>query len=348
VTVVDRRDRIAVVRAAVAVAIVFALLVGALFAAVGSLNKEVYSAGGFVRQYLDALARTDTSAALELDGVVPSTAQLEAAGLPTELPNTLLRASVLGDLTDITLVSDVESAPDLHTVVYDFELDGQPSSMQFSVQHTGRFGGVFDSWRFATSPIAALAVTVQHESVFTVNGLTLDTRAHAAADAPASFNNSATYLAFAPSVYTFRHDSTLLTAPPASVAVTTTGITEVSVDAAPNEAFTKQVQDELNNFLDTECATQTVLQPTGCRFGMDINNRVLNVPTWSIAEYPVVTLTSGEVQFEMPDTVGQAHLNVKVQSLFDGSIETRDEDVPFTMGLSVTIQPSGALAIQLH
>lgn len=331
----------------VAVGVVAALLVGALFAAIGSLNRDVYSAGGFVRQYLDALARTDTVGALGLDGVLPTTAQLKAAGLGTDLPNTLLRASVLGDLTDISLASDVETAPGLHTVVYDFELDGQPSTMRFSVQNTGRFAGVFDSWRFATSPLAELAVTVQHESTFAVNGLTLDTRAHAAADAPVLFSNTATYLAFAPARYTFRHDSALLAAAPVPFPVTKPGLTEISVDALPNKAFIAQVQGELNDFLDS-CATQTVLQPTNCPFGITIDNRVLAAPTWSIADYPTVSLTAGDDRFEMPGTLGQAHIKVEVQSLFDGSIETRDENVPFTMGLSASIQPGGALAIQLH
>ncbi|KFF58734.1 hypothetical protein JF66_16405 [Cryobacterium sp. MLB-32] len=345
--VVDRKHRTAVVRASIAVAVVAALLVSALFATVGSLNKEVYSASGFVRQYLDALARTDTAGALALDGVVATNAQLEAAGLATDVPNTLLRASVLGEITDITLVSDVEESPGLHTVVYDFALDGQASTMQFAVQSAGRFAGVFDSWRFAISPLAQLAVTVEHESTFSVNGLTLDTRAHAAADAPPSFSNTATYLAFAPARYTFSHTSALLAAAPVPIPVTAPGLAAVSVDAVPNEAFIAQVQGELNDFLDV-CATQTVLQPTNCPFGITIDNRVLKAPIWSMADYPAVSLTAGDDRFEMPGTLGQAHIEVQVQSLFDGSIETRDENVPFTMGLSVAIQPSGALAIQLH
>lgn len=346
-TVADKQHRSRIVRAALGLAVGVALLVGALFATVGALNNGVYSAGGFVRQYLDALGRADTSGALALDGVMPTGAGVQTEGQAGDLPETLLRASVLSDLTDITLRSDVETAPGAHTVVYDFDLDGQASTMQFSVQNTGHFAGVFDSWRFSTSPLAELAVTVLHQSSFTVNGLTLDARAHAAADAPESFSHSATYLAFAPALYSFRHDSTLLSAAPSQIAVTAPGLTEISVDAVPNEAFISQVQGELNGFLDT-CATQTVLQPTSCPFGITIDNRVLEAPAWSIAEYPTVTLTPGESRFEMPTTDGQAHITVRVQSLFDGSIETRDEDVPFSMGLSVAIQPDGALAIQLH
>jgi hypothetical protein len=91
-----------------------------------------------------------------------------------------------------------------------------------------------------------------------------------------------------------------------------------------------------------------VLQPTSCPWGITIDDRIEGAPTWSITGYPAVELTPGERSFEMVATAGQAHIVVDVQSLFDGDISTRDEDVPFTMGLSVVVQPSGALAIQLH
>jgi hypothetical protein len=331
----------------VAVAVVAALLVAALFAAVGSLNRDVYSAAGFVRQYLDAIARHDTVGALALDGVEPTNAQLEAAGLPQDLPETLLRASVLGSLTDITLASDAESEAGLHAVTYNFHLNGKPSSMTFTVERNGAYAGLFDSWRFNVSPLAVLQVTVMHDSVFTVNGLTLDARAHAAADAPATFSSQAAYLAFAPTAYTFGHTGALLTAEKTTVAVTASGATDVMVDAQPNAAFVEQVQAELNNFLD-ECATQQVLQPTSCPFGIDIDDRVEGLPKWSIAEYPTVTLVAGTETFDMPDTGGQAHIVVEVQSLFDGEVSTRDENVPFAIGLSVTINPDGSLKIQLH
>ena len=115
----------------------------------------------------------------------------------------------------------------------------------------------------------------------------------------------------------------------------------------PNERFTTQVQTELNTFLDA-CATQKVLQPSNCPFGIEINDQVEEPPTWSIAGYPVVKLTAGQSTFEMPGTDGKAHIVVDVRSLFDGELNTRDEDVPFTVALSVTIQPDGGLAIQLR
>ncbi|MDJ0348671.1 hypothetical protein [Cryobacterium sp. PH29-G1] len=342
-------------RAILAIAVVAALLAAGLAGTIVALNRTVYSAGGFVQQYLDAIARGDTVGALALGGVMPSSAELTAWGLSDEvaanLPETLLRASVLDGLSNIELASATATpASDdgtAQTVVFDFDLDGTASSMVFTVERSGTFAGVFNAWTFAVSPLAVLEVSVLHERTFSVNGLTLDTRAHIKADAPATFSTSAAYLAFAPNRYTLEHDSTMLTSKKSTVRVTAAGPTDVEVDAMPNEAMVSQVQSELNKFLD-ECATQTVLQPTSCPWGITIDDRITSTPTWSITTYPTVALTAGELSFEMAAAPGLAHIVVEVQSLFDGDISDRDEDVPFTMGLSVIVQPSGALAIQLH
>lgn len=338
----------------IAVCVVAVLLVAALVATIGSLNRDVYSAAGFVRQYLDALAAHDTSTALALPGAEPTDADLAAAGLPQDLPRALLRPSVLGSISDLELVSDVASSADAEagqesqrTVVYGFRLDGTPTTMEFTVERLGTVAGLFTTWGFAASPLAVLQVTVLHEADFTVNGLTLDTRAHAAADAPVTFSNQAAYLAFAPAVYDVSHDSALLTAPVQSLPVVASGAVDVTVDATPNDTFTGQVQAKLNEFLDA-CATQVVLQPSNCPFGIEIDDRVTSAPAWSIAQYPDVALTGGESSFDMPDTLGQAHIVVDVQSLYDGDRFTRDEDVPFSVGISVTIQGDGSLAIQLR
>ena len=334
-------------RAVIAVLLIAVLLGGALLAAVTALNRGVYSAGGFVGSYLDSLARHDTSGALALPGVVPSNDDLAAASLPQDLPETLLRASVLGALTELEQVSDIETGDGVHTVVYDFTLDGEASSMQFSVQSTGAFAGIFNSWAFESSPLAVLQVTVLHERTFTVNGLDLDTRAQAATDAPDTFSTQAAYLAFAPTRYSFAHSSTMLSSEPVSVPVAASGPTDVTINAMPTETFTGQVQAELNSFLD-KCIVDQVLQPSNCPFGIEINDRVLSAPVWSIAQYPAVLLEAGESSFEMASTTGLAHIMVEVQSLFDGEKSTRDEDVPFPIGLSVTIQSDGNLAIQLR
>jgi hypothetical protein len=341
----DQRGRR--MRALIAVVAVSALLLVALGAAVGALNRDIYSAGGFVRQYLNALARHDTTGALSLPGVSPSKAQLTVAGLPVGLPRTLLRDSVLGELDNIQLVGDTETAPGLHTVSYSFTLGGTPSNMSFTVKSDGNFAGPFTSWRFATSPIGVLQVDVMHQSIFTINGLSLDTRTQADPAAPRAFSNQASYLAFAPNLYTIAHESVLLTSAEQKVPVTSSTVTKVTVNTEPTPAFVSQVQAEVNSFLDA-CATQQVLQPSNCPFGVVIDDRVKGLPTWSIADYPIVTLKAGDDAFEMPDTTGQAHILVDVQSLFDGDLTTRDDDVPFAIGLTVTIRGDGSIAIQLH
>ena len=123
---------------------------------------------------------------------------------------------------------------------------------------------------------------------------------------------------------------------------------EATVDVQPTADFVQDVQEELNKWLDEDCATQTVLQPTGCPFGVNIDDRVTSAPAWSITEYPAVALAAGENAFEMPQTPGVAHVQVEVQSLFDGDVEMLDQDEPFSMALSVTITPSGSLDIKLH
>ena len=343
-------------RAVLAIVVVAALLAAGLGGTISALNRTVYSAGGFVEQYLDALDRGDTVGALAFGGVMPGKADLAAWGLSddtaADLPKTLLRASVLGGLRNIELASATATPATnddgtAQTVVFDFELNGTASSMAFTVERAGTFAGVFNAWKFTISPLAVLQVSVLHERSFTVNGLTLDTRAHTAADAPATFSTSAAYLAFAPNRYTFEHESAILTAKKSTVSVTAAGPTAVEVNALPNEVMVTQVQSELDKFLDA-CATQTVLQPTSCPWGITIDDRIESTPAWSITAYPPVTLSAGELSFEMVAAPGQARIVVDVQSLFDGDVTTRDEDVPFTMGLSVTVQPSGALAIQLH
>jgi len=338
-------------RAVLAIVVVAGFLVAGLIGTIDALNRTVYSAGGFVGQYLDALDRGDSVGALALGGVLPTPAALKAEGLAVNLPKTLLRSSVLGGLSNIELASTTAGttatgdAADI--VVFSFDLHGVASEMTFTVQSAGTFAGVFNSWKFAVSPLAVVQVSVLHERSFTVNGLTLDTRAQVAADAPATFSTAASYLAFAPNRYSFEHSSSMLAAEKTSVSVTTSGVTAVEVDAQPTEAMLAQVQSELNKFLDS-CATQVVLQPTSCPWGISIDDRITSPPVWSISAYPSVTLAAGERSFEMVSSPGQAHIVVEVQSLFDGEISTRDEDVPFSMGLSVVVQPGGSLAIQLH
>lgn len=323
------------------------LLLVALASTIGALNRDVYSAHGFVRNYLSALESRDADVALAFPGVRIPTTELQQRGLPSDAASTLLRNSVIKPPTDIRLESDTETAPGHHTVVYSGMLAGKRQNFSFEVEHTGRFALVFDSWRFATSPVGALTVTVLHDTGFTINGLALDPRAHPAAGTSPGFNNTADYLVLTPGQFDLTRDTELLRAEPVTTAVPSAGIVPVSLDVRPTASFVGEVQSQINHFLD-DCATQTVLQPTGCPFGTVIDDRILGDPAWSIAAYPAVSVGADDTAFQVPETPGTAHIKVEVKSLFDGEQSVVDRDEPFTIGASITISGDGTLNIQLH
>jgi len=80
-----------------------------------------------------------------------------------------------------------------------------------------------------------------------------------------------------------------------------------------------------------------VLFPTGCPFGYAITNRVASPPEWTVSTMPEVRLAPDAdtgTWFAIGDA-GVAHLHAEVQSLFDGSISSVDEDVPFSASYRV-------------
>src|SRR3954469_14228919 len=59
-------------RELITLSIVAAVIVAALGGTILILNATLYSAGGFVRGYLDSIARSDVAGALELAGTIPA------------------------------------------------------------------------------------------------------------------------------------------------------------------------------------------------------------------------------------------------------------------------------------
>ena len=294
---------------------VFALLIAGFGATVTALNADLYSAHGFVRTYLDALDRKDATAALAIPGVDSTAEGMDA----------LLTSTAMGDLGDYTLVRDTEESGGAHTVVFDVALDGATSRTEFHVERSGTRFGLYPTWSFSASPIATLAVTARHAQGFTVNG--------------ADVASDGAFLVFAPGSYVLDHESTYLEAEAVTIAVTEPGtIVDAKVTAEPTEKFVAAVQSEVDGFLDA-CVTQEVLQPTGCPFGRAINNRVDGAPTWSVADYPSVSIVAGREagSWLVPSIPGTVHLNATVVSLFDGSVTRLDEDVDFTVAYAITL-----------
>jgi hypothetical protein len=303
-------------------AIAFALLGLGFAATVIALNSTVYSANGFVLSYLNALSRGDSASALETRGVLTA----------NEADTSLLTDEAMGSLEDATLVRDTPGQNGIHTVVFDVVASGVPARSEFLVEQVSTRFGIFPIWRFVASPLTTASITVLHDDRIRVNGMDVTTTA--SPGSPGSF------LVFSPGVYTIDHDSTFLTAEPVILEATAIGqIADASVDVQANPEFVAKVQSDLVGFLDS-CATQQVLMPTGCPFGRAFRNRIDTLPQWSIATYPTVAISPGmdAGTWWVPRADGVAVINVDVRSLFDGTVTTVNEDVPFSVEYTVTIE----------
>jgi len=316
-------------RSVIAWSVVFAVLLAAFAVTVLALNGTVYSAGGFVRGYLDALSRKDTVAALEIPGVRPA----------SDADATFLTAAALGDLDHYDVVSDTAGANGARIIGVEYTLGDTQHSTEFEVTPQPARFALFSNWRFQTSPLTAISVTVLNDQDFEINGVE--------ATSSAQPNQPSSYLVFTPGLYELGHTSTFLTAAPVELPVTSVGvILDATVDVQANDEFVEKIQSELAGFLD-ECATQTVLMPTGCPFGQQIANRVVSQPSWSIADYPTAAIVPGITYgtWAMPPTEGMAQLTVDVQSLFDGTVSARNDEVPFTVEYLIEFRAGNTLVI---
>ena len=82
-----------------------------------------------------------------------------------------------------------------------------------------------------------------------------------------------------------------------------------------------------------------MLFPTGCPFGQTIENRVVSDPVWTMVAFPEFEIVPG-AEFGTWTTgraPGTAHLVVDIQSLFDGTVSTFDQDVAFAVTYTATI-----------
>jgi hypothetical protein len=317
-------------RALILWSVALAVLLAAFAITVAVLGSTLYSAGGFVGSYLDALARKDSTTARELPGVLAS----------EDSATDLLTDAAIGDLRDVHEIRDYTAPNGIHTVTFGYTIDGESAESDYQVRQTGAFLGLFPTWTFDSTPLGTVAVTVLHDNRFRANSVELSNESLS--------TESGGFSVFVPGLYSFDHESTFLTADTINTVITEPGsVTAVQVNVQANQAFVEQVKTELNDFLD-ECATQEVLQPTGCPFGKTFDNRVDTTPAWSIAEYPAIEIIPGTStgSWLVPRTDAAAHLVVEVRSLFDGRRTAFDEDIPFDVSYTITIGPNDNLSIQ--
>jgi hypothetical protein len=306
----------------------FAIVLLACAGGVVAVNATVLGPGGFVQAYLDALARGDARSALGMPGVT----------VPEGADPALLVDDTLADLTDVRQIRDVEE-DGIHRITVAWTSPFGERETMFAVERVGARFGLFSAWRFAATPVVVVEVTALHDERFTVNGVAA--RSGVAASEPVPF------AVLAPGAYLFAHDSEFLTAEPVALLAAQPGVPlEVAVDVRAGERFVEQVSLEVNEHLD-DCATQDVLFPSSCPLGHAIANRVVGTPAWSIVSYPEIVIEPGEEfgTWDVLPATAVAHLTVEVQSLFDGTVTTFDEDIPVEVRYLATIVSESELLI---
>lgn len=321
--------------------VVGVLLIVSAFAAIGALNRDVYGPGAFVGTYLSELAAKDAASALAMPGVELSKKQLDAAGLPEGSSQALLRSATLGSIDQVTEVADEDLGDGIHEVTFSYEAGGTYGESTFVVASNGTRFPLIPTWKFEVSPIAVVNLSVEHTTSFTVNGFDVDTRAVAPAEQKPAFDNIVNLQVFTPGNYTFETSTDLLISEQEKVLVDVpSDMHEAAVVAGPTDEFIEKTQEAVNAHLDA-CTEQVVLQPTGCPFGIVIDDRVDGEPAWSMDEYPEISIEAGAESWLIPSTTGSAGIDVDVQSLFDGSITNYNEDVEFSMTGQVYLLSDG-------
>jgi hypothetical protein len=289
------------------------------------LNATAFSAASFVRVYLDAVARGDATGALAMPGVTAD------ADLRLDL---LTDGTQLGlaDLREVSVEPSAESGEDgILNVAFSWVSPEGAGQTTFAVQQIGTRFGIFPEWGFAESPVAELSLTVEHDERFEVNGVSTTSEVAA--------SEAVGYAVLVPGVYRVDHHSTYLRADAVTVTADQPGSRlDATLDVQPAAAFVEKLSAEVRMLLGT-CATQDVLFPTACPLGQPVNDRTVSVPEWSIVEYPEITIEPGAEfgTWVVPGSPFTAHLVVDIQSLFDGTVRTFDEDLPFVARYLVTI-----------
>jgi hypothetical protein len=342
-TKAPRRARLAVDLAMLTV--VGLLLVAAIGAGGSTLYQQFYGPSAFVTRYLDLLSAGRAADALRIPGVAIDRETLAQAGVGAGASEAMLRHAALAPLTDVHV--DAEKPVDGGTAVtVSYQAGGHEGTTTFLVAQDG-WVGVTPNWRFMTSPLAVVDLTLRGADQFAVNGFEVDRRQISADGVDAGALDPLSLLVFTPGIYSVTVDTAIAEASGIGVlADTPLAVTPLDVQTKPTKEFVGVVQERVEEFL-TQCTSQEVLQPTACPFGLQVSNRIASLPKWSIAEQPRVTVVPDGGHWQIPPTDAVAHVEVEIKSLFDGSVEPVSEDVPFQVDGSIVILPNGSASIRV-
>lgn len=328
-----------------AITAIAVLLLSGIVSAGLALARDVFSASAFVDTYLRAVETRDVATALSMPGVMPDgITRQEFLAQPT---NVLLNAAAMSPDLDFTIVGE-DAVQNVHYVTVSSAALGA-RDIVFSVTPTGTVAGLFPQWRFTTSPLGALDITTNHATIFSVNGFgPIDMAAVDASVAPQDFAAVGLFTVLTPGIYDLEISSSALTSEPVTAQLVEPGsASDVTLEASPTPAFVERVQREVDDFFDS-CVRQRVLLPSGCPFGIGIENRISGEPVWGIATYPRVELRPGASGWEIIPVSLSLTFDANIQSLFDGSVTPVHEEIPLTISGSVVLTASGDVSVLIN
>ena len=322
------------------------LLIAAVAAGAAAIYREFYSPTAFVERYLALLAEGRAADALAVPGVAVDLAQLESAGLPASASDALLRPDALATLTDIRIVAEETAENGNSLVTAGYNAGAFPGTTTFEVG-PGGWVGVAPTWRFAKSPLALMDLSIKGSMTFDVNGFVIDKRQVSPDGADADPLAPVSLLVFSPGIYSVSVD-TPISASRGVAVLSDSPLAKVPVEiqAFATPQFVRIVQQRVEEFL-TSCATQEVLQPTGCPFGFVVQDRIISPPSWSITAQPTVSVVPDGDSWRILPADAVAHIDVDIRSLFDGSVYEVAADVPFVVAGSITVLPDGTASISV-
>lgn len=309
-----------------------------------AVYRTMYSPSAFVSHYLSLLAESRATDALRIPGVALDSEAQESLGLPAIPSDALLRSTALADLTDVEIIEERADAEGIFHVTATYHSGGASGTTEFTVVQDGWIG-VVPRWRFAASPLAVIQLVVRGSHSLAINDFSFDRRQIAGIDSDPL--EPVPLLVLVPGRYDVSVDSAVSTSSGTRIlAERVLAVTDVDIQTEPTAEFTGVVQDRVNEFLE-KCATQEVLQPTGCPFGYQVRNQITEPPQWSIPRQPRIELVPDGAHWRIPATSATAHIDVDVRLIFDGQLVTVSEDVDFEITGSVTMLPDGTFSIRV-
>ncbi|MGO2541221.1 MAG: hypothetical protein ACTH8J_08750 [Specibacter sp.] len=309
--------------------LILMLAVAASIVTIAVVNTKDFGPEKAVANYLAALKDGDGAKALGLlQAKVPAAnaAALDGKAL----------AKSQEDLKDVNIGEAVAGPDDQKIVTVSYTIDKKPLTTVFKLTPGPKHWLFFDSWVMVPSTLPTINASVVNANQAIING--------ADANMPDGKNS---FAVFYPGSYQLEYRSPLFAAPAVTRNVAGPGeaVPAVGLATGPTSKLLSQVDAAVHKYLDA-CAKQAVLMPTGCPMSASTNNRVVSPVSWSIAEYPAITITPFGGQWIMAPLNVKAKVQYQEQDLFTGLVSEfkEAEDFGFTAkltidGTSVSVTP---------